>query len=373
MKKLSYLIVLVLILGLALAGCTFLSNIGQAPATEQSGITYLTKTFPPTGLVGWWRFNGDAIDSSGNGNNGMVYGTKNYVNSPMGKALSFDGVNNYVDCGNSADLKPINALTVEAWINYAGFFSDSAGHAIVSEAQYTSNGFMLYQACGSPYNRVRYFIVTDTGLHIGQSPTILSTDIWYHLAMTYDGSDLTLYIDGDHDSSVSATGAVKWSGTTPNLYIGSTYTAGGAKFKGLIDEVRIWNGALLKEHLGSIIYDFGGILPPIKEDGSRAFKLGSTVPVKFQLWDDNGEIVTNAEACIFVKKISNGTTGEIEAVSTAASTTGNLFRYDPESEQYIFNLSTKLPLNGVSWSTGTWKIRIKLDDGTSKFVNIVLK
>ena len=43
MKKLSYFIVLILILGLALTGCSLLSNVGQVPTTEQSGITYLTK------------------------------------------------------------------------------------------------------------------------------------------------------------------------------------------------------------------------------------------------------------------------------------------------------------------------------------------
>jgi len=46
MKKHYFLIVLALILGLALAGCTFLSNIGQAPATEQSGASNLTKGIP---------------------------------------------------------------------------------------------------------------------------------------------------------------------------------------------------------------------------------------------------------------------------------------------------------------------------------------
>ena len=103
-------------------------------------------------------------------------------------------------------------------------------------------------------------------------------------------------------------------------------------------------------------------------DGSSIFKLGSTVPVKFQLRDANGNFVTTAGATIFVTKISNGVTGtEIEAVSTSAATTGNLFRYDPTSNQYIFNLNTK-PL-----STGTWQIRIKLDDGTSKYVNISLR
>jgi hypothetical protein len=46
MKKLSYLIVLIIILGLALTGCSLLSNVGQVPTTEQSGITYLTKGGP---------------------------------------------------------------------------------------------------------------------------------------------------------------------------------------------------------------------------------------------------------------------------------------------------------------------------------------
>jgi len=43
MKKLSYLIILALILGLILSGCSLLSNVGQVPTTEPSGITSLTK------------------------------------------------------------------------------------------------------------------------------------------------------------------------------------------------------------------------------------------------------------------------------------------------------------------------------------------
>lgn len=254
MKKLYYLIILTVILGLVLTGC-FLSNIGQVPTSEQSGIASLTKgTLVPDNLVGLWLFNGDDDDSSGKGNDGTVYGAEIYEDpSPMGQALIFDGVGNYVGCGQDDSLRPTNAVTVEAWVKYAGFFSDSAGHAIVSEAHGTSNGFMLYQACGAPYNRVRYFVVTEVGRYTGQSSTPLSTETWYHLAMVYDGLKLTLYIDGDYDSSVLAEGTIKWTGTIPNLYIGSTYTAGGAKFNGTIDEVRIWNTALTIEQLGSVI------------------------------------------------------------------------------------------------------------------------
>ena len=367
MKKSIYLIILLLILGLVLTGCSLLSNISQVPATEQSGITYLTKTFPPTGLVGWWRFNGDAIDSSGNGNNGVVYGTETYVNSPMGKALSFDGVNNYVDCGNSADLKPINALTVEAWINYAGFFSDSAGHAIVSEAQYTSNGFMLYQACGSPYNRVRYFIVTDTGLHIGQSPTILSTDTWYNLAMTYDGLNLTLYIDGDFDSSIPTTGAVRWSGTNPNLYIGSTYTAGGAKFKGLIDDVRIWNVALSKDQLGKI-YDFTGFFPPVDNFELNVAKAGRAIPVKFSLDGDQGLEIFEEEYPRSVLILCESPDPNAIAIEGTDAAGGSSLSYDDDTDQYIYVWKTE-----KAWANTCRQLVVKLIDGTYHRANFTFK
>ena len=92
------------------------------------------------------------------------------------------------------------------------------------------------------------------------------------------------------------------------------------------------------------------------------------MPVKFRLTDANGSPVTGAVARIYVAKISEGIAGtEMEANSTSAATTGNLFRYDSTANQYIFNLGTK------SLSTGTWQIRIELDDGTSKYVTIGLK
>lgn len=116
------------------------------------------------------------------------------------------------------------------------------------------------------------------------------------------------------------------------------------------------------------IYNFGRILPPINQDGSSVFKFGSTVPVKFQLQNADGEYVSNAIAKIYLTKINNNIVGtEIEAVSTSSATEGNLFRYDVIENQYIFNLATK-PL-----STGTWQIRIELDDGTSKYAIIGLK
>jgi hypothetical protein len=122
-----------------------------------------------------------------------------------------------------------------------------------------------------------------------------------------------------------------------------------------------------KTAIYNVVYNYSGILPPIK-DSKDAFKLGSTIPVKFQLRDASGNNISTAIARIYLAKFINGITGkEINGTSTSKSTTDNLFRYDAADNQYIFNLDTK-PLTG-----GTWQIRIELDDDTSKYVTVSLK
>lgn len=115
-------------------------------------------------------------------------------------------------------------------------------------------------------------------------------------------------------------------------------------------------------------YAFGGIRQPINSNGSSIFRLGSTVPVKFQLRDANGNFVTNAVAQIFLARVTGEVFGEEkDAVSTSNATTGNLFRYDSTDNQYIFNWGTR------GLSTGTWQIRIVLDDGSIHTVLIGLR
>lgn len=118
----------------------------------------------------------------------------------------------------------------------------------------------------------------------------------------------------------------------------------------------------------NVVYNFGGILQPINKDGSSVFKAGSTVPVKFQLTDSQGAFVSTANATIKYAKYNEKVLGtELEAASTSAATSGNLFRYDPTSNQYIFNLSTK------GLEAGTYQVSIILGDGTTKKVQISLK
>jgi hypothetical protein len=123
---------------------------------------------------------------------------------------------------------------------------------------------------------------------------------------------------------------------------------------------------------------FGGFLPPINASGTRSvFKLTSTVPVKFQLMC-NGTPISNAVAYLTVQKVDPNPDGSInEAIATDAATTGNQFRYADGT--YHFNLSTKIgytnPSGGapISFSAGTWRLIVSLDDGTTRSVLIDLR
>ena len=120
-------------------------------------------------------------------------------------------------------------------------------------------------------------------------------------------------------------------------------------------------------------------LQPINADGSSRFKLGSTIPVKFQALCNGTPVAVVAK--MYVKQgDSQPDPGVDEAISTAAATTGNLFRFTGSPDnQYIFNLSTKLGYVNPSpepainnFGQGTWTLKIGLDDGTFRPVNVQL-
>ena len=241
MKKLSYLIIIALILGLILTGCSLLSNIGQAPATEQSGITYLTKGLFPN-LVALWHFDESdgtiAPDSSGT-NDGTLTNMDDltcWVSGMFGQALSFDGGDDYVDLGNNV-FSNVNlaAYTFEAWIKIASLDG-------VERRIFDDEGGLRPDL--SSANRLRA-VHWDGAVRIVEWATSPSVDTWYYVVQRYDGSYLRLYINGSEVGNPVSCGA--W---TPDSYdravrIGASWhPTSGRHWKGLIDEVRIWDRAL---------------------------------------------------------------------------------------------------------------------------------
>lgn len=119
------------------------------------------------------------------------------------------------------------------------------------------------------------------------------------------------------------------------------------------------------------VYDFGGYLPPIKGDGTTAFlKQRGAIPVKFQLTDCAGAFVIDAVATIQVLFHGEGAVGDevIDVASVGNANTDNLYRYDPISNQYIYNLNASLLQPDARYI-----IRTHLDDGMEHDVLISIK
>jgi len=106
----------------------------------------------------------------------------------------------------------------------------------------------------------------------------------------------------------------------------------------------------------NVSYAWSNFLQPINVTGNQSiFKLGSTVPVKFQLTGASSGITNGT---FYLKHAYTGTgdnNGEMEAVATTTGTTGTMFRYS--EGQYIYNWSTK----GVVTKPGNYELRVYTD------------
>jgi hypothetical protein len=162
-----------------------------------------------------------------------------------GNALQFDGVNDYVDMGNGATFNVGNAVTYEAWINPDTTLSGFIIAKWVAFAEDIQVGFSG--------NKI-FFYLHDvfSGIQLYSSP-LVPLHQYTHIAATYDASVgiAKIYINGVFDASKSVGSSV--SNSTGNLYFGFNPVRGDfiAPFKGIIDEVRIWNIARTESEIQS--------------------------------------------------------------------------------------------------------------------------
>jgi len=193
-----------------------------------------------------WDDGSYARDRSGYGNHGTIYGAAR-VGGKIGMALSFDGVDDYVDCGN--EIKPINQITFGAWVKLTAL---NKRQCIIKKTRVADNvyGFML---AVNNDNKIAYYIYTDTWHGAWSFTTYVIDTNWHHIMATWDGSVMKVYIDGVQDPSTMAlTGAM--AGATVPTWVGMEPFAYGSPFSGIIDEVRIYNRALSQDEIRMLMY-----------------------------------------------------------------------------------------------------------------------
>ena len=214
------------------------------------------------GLVGWWPFNGNANDESGNGNNGTVNGAT-LTNDRFGNAnKSFDFDFTHWSWGSGGDeiFIPFNSsfnssnISVSAWVKRESQGYPGQSQCIITRYQfgYSNPNGQVWGISGGyePNFLVEYGVIeastNNNQTVISNSGDTLQLNIWTHVVLTFDGNNARLYENGNLGSITSSNGLVINTLGNSGISIGLSDQANGhwAPFDGNIDDIGIWNRAL---------------------------------------------------------------------------------------------------------------------------------
>jgi len=200
----------------------------------------------PSNMMAWWTGDGNAKDVAGGSHGTLRAGPSvrpgavgTYKPGAVGMAFSLKG-GGYVDVPDATNLNFTDAMTVDAWANANSFQPISA--VVKKSDSSQANGYALEM---SDSRMVFYVFLSTVGWRWAMSATSFAPNKWYHVAGTYDGSDLRLYVNGVLEDQFSLSDTITIS--TSNLNIGRdpSNPADTSRFwDGMIDEVQLFNRAL---------------------------------------------------------------------------------------------------------------------------------
>lgn len=285
-------------------------DVTAAGAASEAAAAAVTPCEPvANGLVSWWRAEGDALDSWGT-NHGSA--TAKFEAGKVGQCFT---AASETRIAHSASLQLTNALTIEAWVNPQPNPQGVTYRSVVSKfafSQYTSlrSGSYFFGLGYGNYPNGPVFMLTPSGFEsnaVRLAPfTNLPSGQWSHLAATYDGAVMKLYLNGSLLGQSNYSGGI-WPGTN-DLGIGSTPVPGVARSShranARIDEPSIYRRALSAAEIAAIY-----------AAGSSGKCVGSCVPspeglISWWPGDSNAVDVLGANSLVGVPQFAAGRVGQ---------------------------------------------------------------
>ncbi len=224
-------------------------------------------------LVGHYRFDDGAKDETGY-HHGTVKGAK-VVDSERGRAMSFDGHDDHVRVSHSQRLDITNCLTMAAWVKLspktrANRNGENGQAYLITKGRLTGRGVyrLLAHTAHCPWSPKSFNFNVKTsdgepnGHWVAATPESGNAfdDTWHHVAGTFDGRSLELYIDGVQKAETPIDGIVKIVSRRCDVAIGGWGPSGFRMMRGLVDDVWIYNTALNLNEI-RVIGGFATIYP----------------------------------------------------------------------------------------------------------------
>lgn len=191
-----------------------------------------------------------AADSSGNNHSGTLLGGVTHAAGKSNSAVSLDGSSGYVSLPNDL-VADVSDFTVAAWV----FWNGGAAWQRVFDFGSGTGRYLHLSPKGGPDNRVHFAITTNGsyGEYRLDGTAALPTGQWTHVAVTLSGTTLTLYVNGAAANSLSNVPFAPWRiGPTAQNWIGRSQFPADPYFNGLVDEFRIYRGALSASRVAAL-------------------------------------------------------------------------------------------------------------------------
>lgn len=202
---------------------------------------------PPASLIGWWSGDGDANDLAGP-NKGTVQGNITFEPGKVGLAFNLDG-SSFVTMGNPSALNLTgNQVTISGWIKPR----TNAPAIYFGKTHFGANDYLLAHGRGLAsmvnVNGAEFSVLGYSDFPSKGNLYVPRTGEWTHVAMTYDGSTISLYANGKIVGQRPCSGAISRHDVPFNIG-GRANDEGTGKFNGLIDEVQVFNRALSADEI----------------------------------------------------------------------------------------------------------------------------
>jgi hypothetical protein len=320
------------------------SIIAALLLAASSAFAQVPSYVPTNGLLGWWPFNGNANDESGNGNNGTVNGATltSDRNGQINSAYNFNVFNWGWGSGGDYVYMPYKQiynsqnLTVSTWFKKSStYITNQVNPSLIKRFELgynnpngqtwglyvNTNGDSLVTFLLPPNTSNNYaFTLSQIG------PSVTSAQ-WHNATMTFDGFNMKTYYDGQLISTKPANGMILNTNGNSGISVGMSIQANGHwdPFNGVIDDIGIWNRALTQQEITALYNSqtCNSSSNTITADGPTTFCAGNSVNLKSDVvggtyqWKKNGvNISTNATS----RTYKASSTGSYTCVATCNGT-----------------------------------------------------
>ena len=315
----------------------------------------LPSYLPSNGLVGYWPFNGNANDESGNGNHGTVNGATLSAdrNGSANSAYGFDGISNFIYSNASLPISN-SSRSISLWTKIETHTIDAG---LIGWGNFS---FYNYCAIGLSPTYGKTFFWTYGNDQTSNSTLNLNT--WSNITVTYENSSsrAKFYINGNLDKDTILSNLAT---SNSILYFGKSLQNTSTFFNGSLDDIAIYNRALTQEEITALYNGTtnGGGGGNGGTAGTTAQSVPQGIPYQAMIRDNNGAALVNTPVTVRFSLRQDAIDGTVEYQETHNLTTN---AFGLVNTHFGSGTATQSTFSNINWSNTTKFIQVEANTGS---------